>query len=290
MIYCKEHLIYIQNVYQSIRWIFFLWTESSATLTQLITGSENFTGLTRHSDHRSSVQCLSLVFLQRSGSCCPPCCCGRRVRSSSGSAACGLCGAGRSSGTRSPPGSAAQSPGSTRSPPSASAGSPASRPDTRHWPGGLHGTVSKHKRKGLIYFTGHLGASLMVFTIAKPLPSTSCTNHGARQPPGTAAGRRVGLRGLAAGWCPGCSAASSGPACRLWPGSNWPGSPEKSASGERSARHGTAGGRRREKRENRWGDVLHGRSNWRKVWLFSKLDTAVVIKFKSWIMGGHQNF
>lgn len=228
----------------------------SATLTQLIIGSENFTGLIQRSDHRSSVQCLSLAFLQRSGSCCPLCCCGRRVRSSSGSAACGLCGAGRSSGPRSLPGSAAQSPGSVRSPPSASAGSPASRLDTRHWLGGLRGTVSKHKHNGLIYFNGHLGASFMVLTITKPFPSTSCTYHGARQPPGTAAGRRVGLRGLAAGWCPGCSAASSGPACRLWPGSNWHGSPEKSASGGRSARHGTARGERKG-RTNRWGDVLH---------------------------------
>lgn len=162
MIYSKEHLknskmfISLLDGYFSMNWIL---RSNSATLTQLIIGSENFTGLTQHSDHRSSVQCLSLAFLQRSDSCCPPCCCGRRVRSSSGSAACGLCGAGRSSGPRSPPGSAAQSPGSARSPPSASAGSPASRPDIRHWPGGLHGIVSKHNCKGLIYFTGHLRAS-----------------------------------------------------------------------------------------------------------------------------------
>lgn len=202
MIYCKEHLIYIQNVCQSIRWIFFLWTESSATLTQLKTGSENFTGL--HSDHRSSVQCLSLVFLQRSGSCCPPCCCGHRVRSSSGSAACGLCGAGRSSGPRSPPGSAAQSPGSARSPPSASAGSLASRPGTHHWPGGLRRTVSKHEYKGLIYLTGNLGASLtvLIITIHHPLPALT-TVHGGLQAQqqvresGFAGSRQVGIQAAA---------------------------------------------------------------------------------------------
>lgn len=140
----------------STNWIL---RSNSATLTQLIICSMNFTGLMQHSDHGSSVQCLSPAFLQRFGSCCPPCCCGHRVRSSSGSAACGLCGAGQSSGPRSLPGSAARSPGSVRSPPSASAGSPASRPDTRRWPGGLRGTVSKRNYKGLISFTGHLGAS-----------------------------------------------------------------------------------------------------------------------------------
>lgn len=46
------------------------------------------------------------------------------------------------------------------------------------------------------------------------------THRGARPPPDTAAGTTAGPRGLAAGWCPGCSAASSGPSYKPSPGSN----------------------------------------------------------------------
>lgn len=90
----------------------------------------------------STINKLVLRFLRRSGRRCPRwCCSGLRVRVSSSSAACGPCGAGRSSAPRSPLDSAAQSPDWGRNPPSVSAGSPASRPDTRHWPDDLQGTT-----------------------------------------------------------------------------------------------------------------------------------------------------
>lgn len=89
---------------------------------------------------------------------------------------------------------------------------------------------------------------------AQPLPAlcwmhrmiaTRSTHCGAQRPPDTAAGTTVGPRVLAAGWCPGCSAVSLGPAYRLWPGSSWLCSPERSASDARSESHGTVEGRQR---------------------------------------------
>lgn len=83
---------------------------------------------------------------------------------------------------------------------------------------------------------------------AQPLPAlcwmhwmiaTGSTHRGAQRPPDTAAGTTVGPRVLAAGWCPGCSAVSLGPAYTLWPGSSWLCSPERSASGARLESHGT---------------------------------------------------
>lgn len=71
------------------------------------------------------------------------------------------------------------------------------------------------------------------------------THRGAQHSPDTAAGTTAGPRGLAAGWCPGCSAASSGPAYRPSPESSWLCSPARSASDGRSESPGTVEGKKK---------------------------------------------
>lgn len=82
------------------------------------------------------------LVLRRSGRRCRWRCSGHRVRFSSDSAAFGLCGAGRSTGPRSPSGSEARSLDWERNLPSAFAGSPASPPGILRWPDALHSTTS----------------------------------------------------------------------------------------------------------------------------------------------------